>query len=281
MLKLLKEGDEMKEKILKNKMVIGIGIIIILNVLWLSHTQDITQKGTLIQDEGNQLEMECGNASQSIPEAQENLITEPKIDVTQDKLFDQEASTKQEVTTSLEQKSMDEAKMEEARPVVTQVPIYICGEVLQPGVYEVASTAIINDVVKKAGGLTREADLTAINLASPVQPNEKIIIPKEGQEIDKLEDSYENRERNETLPSAQPAMESPIDVSNERLSGLVNINTATKEQLMTLNGIGAVKAEAIIAYRQEKGRFDSIDEIMQISGIGDKTFEKIKQFITT
>ena len=76
-------------------------------------------------------------------------------------------------------------------------------------------------------------------------------------------------------------MESPIDASNERLSGLVNINTATKEQLMTLNGIGAVKAEAIIAYRQEKGRFDSIDEIMQISGIGDKTFEKIKQFITT
>lgn len=271
MLKLLREGDEMKEKILKNKSVIAIGLIVILNLLWLAYPRTIAQEGVLIENEESHEQTERHEMVQDDPETKEEVRDKSPIPH-----IEEQSSEKESM-----QSQTDDPFKEERKIVSKQVPIYICGEVLQPGVYEVANTAIINDVVEKAGGLTREADLTAINLASPIQPNEKIIIPKEGQEIDKLEDSYENRERNETLPSAQQIMASSAPASNETLSELININTATKEQLMTLNGIGAVKAEAIIAYRQEKGRFDSIDEIMQISGIGDKTFEKIKQFITT
>ena len=156
---------------------------------------------------------------------------------------------------------------------IEEVPIYICGEVKNPGVYYVSTHAIINDIIEKSGGFTDEANQMAINLASQIVPNEKIIVPKIGEEIDKLIDSYDNRERIESSSVSPQATTSQ--------STLINLNTATKEQLMTLNGIGEVKAAAIIAYKQEKGMFNSVDEIKNISGIGDKTFEKIKQFITT
>lgn len=158
--------------------------------------------------------------------------------------------------------------------VPQQIPIYICGEVKSPGVYYMSEGAIINEVIEKSGGFTQEANTLAVNLAAAVKPNEKIIIPKQGEEIDKLIDSYDNRERTEDESA------SLTDI-NETESGLININTASKEALMTLIGVGEVKASAIIAYRQEKGSFNSIDEIRNISGIGEKTFEKIKQFITT
>ena len=157
--------------------------------------------------------------------------------------------------------------------VIEEVPIYICGAVKKPGVYFVPTNAIINDVVEKGGGFTEEADPVAINLASQIIPNEKIIVPKVGEEIDKSTDSYDNRERIESSSVSPQPYTSPV--------GAINLNTATKEQLMTLSGIGEVKAAAIIAYRQEKGVFSSIDELRNISGIGEKTFEKIKQFITT
>lgn len=165
-----------------------------------------------------------------------------------------------------------------------EVPVYICGAIEKPGVYYVASTAIVNEVIKLGGGVTDEADETAINLASPIQPYQKIIVPKVGEEIDKSGDSYENRERTEmveAVPNGAIEKENQLVTYVKQETGFVNINTATKEELMTLNGIGGVKADSIITYRQENGGFGSIDEIMQISGIGEKTFEKIKQFITT
>ena len=168
--------------------------------------------------------------------------------------------------------------------VCEEVPIYICGAIKNPGVYYVTSNAIVNDVIKLSGGLTEEADEMAINLARPIEPYQKIIVPKMGEEIDKLGDSYENRERVERIEGTSKSEieeDDKLDTYVKQETGLVNINTATKEQLMTLNGIGAVKAQAVIDYRQENGGFYSIDEMMQISGIGEKTFEKIKQFITT
>ena len=153
-----------------------------------------------------------------------------------------------------------------------EVPIYTCGEVKKPGVYYVQKDAIVNDIVAISGGFTDEANPLAVNLASPIKPNEKIIIPKQGEEIDKLMDSYDNIER------ATISLDEEVGVSEQ--DDKVHINTASKEEFMTLNGIGEVKAEAIIAYRQEKGGFSSIEEVKNISGIGEKTFEKIKPFIT-
>lgn len=159
------------------------------------------------------------------------------------------------------------------------VPIYICGEVENPGVYYVKTTAIVNEVIQLSGGFTASANQTAINLASPIVANEKIVIPKIGEEIDKLMDSYDNIGRYE----ASSQTKSDGQTNKEQAlatSGSININVAGKEQLMTLPGIGEVKAAAIIAYREEVGGFSSKEELKNVSGIGDKTYEKLETLIT-
>lgn len=263
----------MKEKLGAYKwLMIAIGIVAC-DVGWNVYQNQSLQQSIVLKSESqNLIDYEPGEqtlqSQQDLSDAQEekDIISQAKS----------EAVFKEEPSIKVNQVSQEE--------VCQQVPIYICGAVQNPGVYYVTSTAIVNDVIKLSGGLTDEADEMAINLARRIEPYQKIIVPKIGEEIDKLEDSYENRERVEII---EDASKSKIENDNnlatyvKQETGLVNINTATKEQLMTLNGIGAVKAQAVIDYRQEKGGFHSIDEMMQISGIGEKTFEKIKQFITT
>ena len=171
------------------------------------------------------------------------------------------------------------------QPQPTKVPVYICGEIAHPGVYYVASDAILDSVICLAGGFTSEADQLAINLASPVMPNEKIIVPKEGEEIDKLIESYDNIEGNERVvsPAVSPSnTEKKPEISSSKVEGqCININTADKTLLMTLPGIGEAKANAIISYRETQGAFASKEAIKNVSGIGEKTYEKIAQLITT
>ena len=264
MLTLLMEGDKMKEKVIKNKWVIAIMSIIILNLIWIQYSHTSLKRGILIEEnEPSTKVIEIGKEEDKVQE-----------DISAEVLQERKQLSSQDQETQIDHNQEE----------VCEVPIYICGAIQKPGVYYVSKDAIINDVIIKGGGLTQEADATAINLACPIQAHEKIIIPKQGEKIDKFDDSYENRERIEMLPSSQlipqPSEKADI-VKNSENSELININIATKEELMTLSGIGEVKAEAIIVYRQENGEFKSIDEMKQISGIGEKTFDKIKQFITT
>lgn len=173
----------------------------------------------------------------------------------------------------------DNIKAKAPEIVSLEVPIYICGEVQNPGVYYVSSAGILNDVVNLAGGFTVQADTLAINLASHLEPNQKIIVPKKGQQIDKMEDSYDNIDNGQIIKNNKTNIETYATTKDS--GGKININKATQEELMTLVGIGEVKANAIINYRENTGQFKSSREIKQVSGIGDKTFEKIEQFITT
>ncbi len=157
-----------------------------------------------------------------------------------------------------------------------QVPVYICGEIMSPGVYYVHSTAIINDVVQMGGGLTLNADHNYLNLASKVVPNQKIYIPKIGEEIDKYLNSYDNKEGT----VSQNTSISGVEPGGQVRTSMININTATEKELQTLTGIGEVKARAIIEYRMSIGRFKRVDELLNVTGIGDKTLEKIRVFIT-
>lgn len=152
--------------------------------------------------------------------------------------------------------------------ISTQVPVYICGEITYPGVYYVMSNAIIYDVIELSGGFTSQADHNYLNLASQIIPHQKIYIPKVGEEIDKYANSYHNEEVKEivSVPSFS--------------SSKININTATEKELQTLNGIGEVKARSIVEYRMRIGKFNTIEELLLVSGIGDKTLEKIRTFIT-
>lgn len=162
--------------------------------------------------------------------------------------------------TLSEQPSITESEVNEI-----MYSVYITGAVKNPDVYEVPEGAIVRDLIIKAGGVLDDADLINCNLAYRVHDGEKIVIPfKASQSSDST-----------TLISGTAS-----SVSTTVTEGKVNINSSTVEQLMKLPGIGEVKAKAIIEYRETNGYFKSIEEIMNVSGIGEKTFEKIRDLIT-
>lgn len=135
--------------------------------------------------------------------------------------------------------------------------VYITGAVNNPGVYYIKKGSIVADVITMAGGMQQEADTSAINLASKVTDSMMIVV-------------YTTQE-----------IKAGINKTNGAENTPVNINYATKEQLMTLPGIGESKADSIIAYRETNGGFEKVEEIMNISGIKEALFNKIKDLITT
>ena len=147
------------------------------------------------------------------------------------------------------------------------VYVYICGEVANPGVYELSEDSRIYEAVDAAGGFTENAARESINLASKVSDGMQITI-------------Y-NKEEAASLPAGGTS--AGKNSGQDQMSGsssLVNLNTATKEELMTLKGIGESKAEDIIRYREKSGGFKKIEDIMKISGIKEAGFQKIKDSIT-
>jgi len=162
----------------------------------------------------------------------------------------------------------------ELLPPPTPVPIQVDvrGAVKTPGVYALPQESRVQDAIEAAGGLTGDADPSGINLAAPLEDGTLIKIPA------RQPTATPAPER----PAAPAATSPPQAESPSSASGgdLININTATQEELETLSGIGPVTAQKIIAYRQENGPFTTIEEIQKVSGIGPATFEKIRDFIT-
>ena len=134
--------------------------------------------------------------------------------------------------------------------------VHVCGEVVHPGVYELKAGSRVYEAVKAAGGMSENAAQNFLNQAEILEDGQQIYVPSE-EEI------------------------SDTDSENGRTDdGKVNLNQASKEQLMTLPGVGEAKADAIIRYRSEKGDFRSIEEIMEIEGIKEGVFKKIEDWIT-
>lgn len=134
--------------------------------------------------------------------------------------------------------------------------VYVCGAVNNPDVYSLPKQAIKKDALMAAGGFTEGAALDYVNLAESVSDGEKIYFPYE----DELADGIVVKQENET-------------------DGLININTAGSEQLMTLPGIGEKKAQDIIDYREEQGSYKSIEDIKNVNGIKESIYNKIKDKI--
>ena len=155
--------------------------------------------------------------------------------------------------TSKEQASAD--SVNEAEPVSESLYVYVCGAVATPGVYEVSVDSRIYEAVEQAGGMLDTAKTEAVNLAEPLTDGQMIRIPFQGEET-------------------------VTQNSGIRSDGKVNINTASAEELMTLKGIGQTRAEQIIAYREKHGAFASIEGIMEVDGIKQGTFDKLKDNIT-
>ena len=137
-----------------------------------------------------------------------------------------------------------------------KIIVDVAGAVNSPKVVELPADSRVADAISAAGGLTKDADTSQINQAAFLTDGEKIYIPEVGEE-----DSGLN-----TSSIAQQASK-------------IDINTATSEELQTLNGVGPSTAEKIISYRSDVGYFKEIDELKNVDGIGDKTFEKLKDYI--
>lgn len=126
------------------------------------------------------------------------------------------------------------------------------GEIENPGVYEIETDARVTDVIQLAGGFSEEADETSVNLAQKVQDEMIIHVPKLGEAEQNLEVSGETQ-------------------------GKIKINAASQEEMESLTGIGPAKAQAIIQYRDENGFFQTPEDLLEISGIGEKTLETIRE----
>lgn len=140
--------------------------------------------------------------------------------------------------------------------------IHICGAVLKPGVYRLPEGSRVVDAVDAAGGLTEDAAERGVNQAAPVSDGMQIVIP--------------------TREEAEKGVFSPVAGAADNgtgKDGLVDINTADAAELMTLPGIGQTRADAIIAYRQQNGKFRSVEDIMKVDGIKEGSFAKLKDRI--
>lgn len=145
----------------------------------------------------------------------------------------------------------------------------IKGEVLHPGVYEFSCESRMQEVIKKAGGFTEEADETKINLAQKISDQMQIIVPN----------LHSKQEGGVTEGNSEKGNMSNTTPSNSK-QGTVNINTATLEELQTIKGIGKKKAEAILQYRKEHGAFRTKEDLLQVKGIGKKALEAIESQVT-
>ena len=183
-------------------------------------------------------------------------------------LYKNNSSSKEEIVDIF--KEPEEIKQEESN--IRKVIVDIKGMINNPGVYEVDSNLRVNDVIELAGGLKEGADTSNINLAKLVSDEMTIIIYSTEEVLEKF--------KQEVCICNCPYIQNDACINSNNDSNLININTAGIEELTTLPGIGDVKAEAIIKYRSEVGKFKTKEELLNVEGIGEALFEKIKDNIT-
>lgn len=177
------------------------------------------------------------------------------------------SSTKEKVMVT---NAVNTTRVEETTTMMPQnCYVDIKGEVLRPGVYEFSCESRMQEVIKKAGGFTEEADETKINLAQKITDQMQMIVPNVNSK----------QEGGVTEGNSEKGNSSNMILSNAK-QGKVNINTATLEELQTIKGIGKKKAEAILQYRKEHGPFRTKEDLLEVKGIGKKALEAIESQVT-
>ncbi|WP_313432064.1 helix-hairpin-helix domain-containing protein [Siminovitchia terrae] len=161
----------------------------------------------------------------------------------------------------MEEKSEKPFEMEEHEVASGPLFVDVKGAVSSPGLYEAKEGDRVLDAIDQAGGLIKTADEKQVNFAQKVHDEMIIYIPEKG----------------EVVEEALPAMAAP---SSTQAAGKININRADLSELQNLPGVGPAKAQAIIDYREDQGPFKKVEDIQNVSGIGEKTFEKLQESIT-
>ncbi len=167
----------------------------------------------------------------------------------------------QDIKTNEQQ--VKQQKQEKKSISSENITIFISGEVKEPGVVTIEGNKRLSDAIDKLGGFTSEANLNKINLAMKIEDEKHYIIPKIGEDIENTtKDTDESK-----------------SVESKSEDSKININTANIQELDALPGVGEATANKIISYRDEKGKFNNIEEIKNVNGIGDKKYEDIKEMI--
>ncbi|WP_208590148.1 helix-hairpin-helix domain-containing protein [Gracilibacillus suaedae] len=174
------------------------------------------------------------------------LLIDPSIDEQDDDLTDQ-----------LMEEHNAELQEEEEDSDATEYKIDLKGEIERPGVYQVTENDRVEDAIQLAGGFTNNADKQVINLAERVYDEMVIYVPAKGENADETEQV--------------------LDTGSDDQK--VKVNIASVEEMQTIPGIGEVKANAIVEYRDTYGRFKKIEDLTKVSGIGDKTVERLEEYV--
>ncbi|MDF0728558.1 helix-hairpin-helix domain-containing protein [Cytobacillus sp. S13-E01] len=179
--------------------------------------------------------------------------------VSENQLSVEELIGKEDQTSN--QLAVEKEPEKEQVPVVTSIFVDVKGAVVKQGVYEIDSRSRVKDVIELAGGVTTSADMKYVNLAAVLEDEMVVYVPEIGEEVGEV---------------TQLLVSDPKFEGDEKIS----INKATIVELQTLPGIGEAKAMAIIEFRERNGPFKSVDDLLQISGIGEKTLEKFRDKIS-
>lgn len=187
---------------------------------------------------------------------------------------------KNNVSAEIEDKIVKNENQEASNDIVVDIK----GAVKKEGVYKTSSNKRVIDVIKQAGGLKKDANTNYINLSARLK-DEMVIWVYTNSEIKKLK--LENNSANYMIKSCNcPVVDNTTclpnkkDDSNKKTNGLVNINTASLDKILTIKGIGETKAKSIIEYRDKNGKFKTIEDIKNVTGIGESLYSKIKESIT-
>lgn len=172
------------------------------------------------------------------------------------KIIDNNYQTKEDYKIG---QTEEKTKITEEKQTEEVIIVYITGEVNSQGVIKLASGSRIADAIEKAGGLTDNANIKNINLAYELEDGEKIYIPN--------------------INEPEIVVSNDSDNSNTEKNETININKAGTEELQNLNGIGAGLSKSIVEYREENGKFKQVEDLMNVPGIGESKFNKIKEQI--
>lgn len=190
--------------------------------------------------------------------------------------------------------SADKEREEEAAPMDDEMQedfltVHVCGAVRKEGVYSLPAGSRIRDAIDAAGGFSEDADRSYLNLAMKIEDAWQIRVPsKEEAETLRLEQGKSGA--GAAAPGAAPGLScasglqgagaAKDDAAAENREEKINLNTASKEELMKIPGVGEAKAQRIIEYREQNGRFEAIEDLMKVPGIKDASFQKMKEYIT-
>lgn len=194
---------------------------------------------------------------------QSDEITGEEVTLEEEALQEEKGSGEEQEDGESQEQQEGAGKEQTGRTDEGKIWVYVCGQVASPGVYELPEESRIYEAVESAGGILEQGAAESVNLAEKASDGQRIYIP--------------SKEEAAAMPAETPDEGSSGGMNDER----VNLNTADKEELMTLTGIGETRAEAILTYREENGSFHSPEDIMNVQGIKEGIYEKIKEQIKT